>query len=128
MFELANRLVGIYKTNDTTKSVTINPHCFESVIQSSTSSTIATTTTTKATTRVSSNESNNDSISNLKDENNHEEESPSPSPSPLTKKGRPSQKNYSLGEENESNLITQKVLNYNRNERKNVLSDSTNKL
>jgi structural maintenance of chromosome 4 len=29
MFELANRLVGIYKTNDTTKSVTINPKMFE---------------------------------------------------------------------------------------------------
>ena len=25
MFELADRLVGIYKTNNTTKSVTINP-------------------------------------------------------------------------------------------------------
>jgi hypothetical protein len=32
MFELANRLVGIYKTNDTTKSVTINPHCFENAV------------------------------------------------------------------------------------------------
>jgi structural maintenance of chromosome 4 len=28
MFELADRLVGIYKTNDTTKSVTINPKLF----------------------------------------------------------------------------------------------------
>lgn len=28
MFELADRLVGIYKTNDTTKSVTINPKAF----------------------------------------------------------------------------------------------------
>jgi structural maintenance of chromosome 4 len=28
MFELADRLVGIYKTNDTTKSVTINPKVF----------------------------------------------------------------------------------------------------
>ena len=26
MFELADRLVGIYKTDDCTKSVTINPH------------------------------------------------------------------------------------------------------
>ena len=26
MFELADRLVGIYKTNDTTKSVTIDPY------------------------------------------------------------------------------------------------------
>jgi hypothetical protein len=29
MFELADRLVGIYKTNDATKSVTINPRMFE---------------------------------------------------------------------------------------------------
>jgi structural maintenance of chromosome 4 len=29
MFELADRLVGIYKTNDATKSVTINPRAFE---------------------------------------------------------------------------------------------------
>ena len=28
MFELADRLVGIYKTNNTTKSVTINPKVF----------------------------------------------------------------------------------------------------
>ena len=28
MFELADRLVGIYKTNDATKSVTINPKTF----------------------------------------------------------------------------------------------------
>ncbi len=32
MFELANRLVGIYKTHDTTKSVTINPHCFDTAV------------------------------------------------------------------------------------------------
>lgn len=29
MFELADRLVGIYKTNDATKSVTIDPRHFE---------------------------------------------------------------------------------------------------
>ena len=29
MFELADRLVGIYKTHDATKSVTINPKLFE---------------------------------------------------------------------------------------------------
>ena len=29
MFELADRLVGIYKTNDATKSVTINPKMFQ---------------------------------------------------------------------------------------------------
>lgn len=29
MFELADYLVGIYKTNDCTKSVTINPRAFE---------------------------------------------------------------------------------------------------
>jgi hypothetical protein len=28
MFELADRLVGIYKTFDTTKSVTVNPRMF----------------------------------------------------------------------------------------------------
>jgi structural maintenance of chromosome 4 len=35
MFELANRLVGIYKTNDSTKSVTINPHAFDSALKAS---------------------------------------------------------------------------------------------
>jgi len=30
MFELADRLVGIYKTHDHTKSVTINPKLFQS--------------------------------------------------------------------------------------------------
>jgi len=30
MFELADRLVGIYKTHDCTKSVTINPRQFDS--------------------------------------------------------------------------------------------------
>lgn len=29
MFELADRLVGIYKTNDATKSVTVNPKMFD---------------------------------------------------------------------------------------------------
>lgn len=29
MFELADRLVGIYKTNHTTKSVTVNPNAFQ---------------------------------------------------------------------------------------------------
>ena len=29
MFELADRLVGIYKTDNCTKSVTINPHLIE---------------------------------------------------------------------------------------------------
>jgi len=33
MFELADRLVGIYKTNDATKSVTINPKLFENAIK-----------------------------------------------------------------------------------------------
>ncbi len=32
MFELADRLVGIYKTNDATKSVTINPKLFEQAV------------------------------------------------------------------------------------------------
>lgn len=35
MFELADRLVGIYKTNDATKSVTINPRVYESMLPSS---------------------------------------------------------------------------------------------
>ncbi|KAF1316465.1 Structural maintenance of chromosomes protein, partial [Globisporangium splendens] len=34
MFELADRLVGIYKTNDATKSVTINPKVYESMLPS----------------------------------------------------------------------------------------------
>jgi hypothetical protein len=36
MFELADRLVGIYKTNDATKSVTINPAAFDDAINSNT--------------------------------------------------------------------------------------------
>lgn len=32
MFELADRLVGIYKTNDATKSVTINPKLFDAAV------------------------------------------------------------------------------------------------
>ena len=32
MFELADRLVGIYKTDNCTKSVTINPHLLEEAI------------------------------------------------------------------------------------------------
>ena len=32
MFELADRLVGIYKTHDATKSVTINPKMFEAAV------------------------------------------------------------------------------------------------
>lgn len=35
MFELADRLVGIYKTHDATKSVTINPKMFADLIPSS---------------------------------------------------------------------------------------------
>jgi structural maintenance of chromosome 4 len=31
MFELADRLVGIYKTNDATKSVTINPKLYQNI-------------------------------------------------------------------------------------------------
>lgn len=31
MFELADRLVGIYKTHDATKSVTINPKMFQAI-------------------------------------------------------------------------------------------------
>lgn len=34
MFELADRLVGIYKTHDATKSVTINPKVFQPLITS----------------------------------------------------------------------------------------------
>ena len=34
MFELADRLVGIYKTQNATKSVTINPHELSRVIKS----------------------------------------------------------------------------------------------
>lgn len=35
MFELADRLVGIYKTHDATKSVTINPKVFQPLVASS---------------------------------------------------------------------------------------------
>lgn len=111
MFELANRLVGIYKTNDTTKSVTINPHCFESVIE----------------------ESNKTEEENQKEDVNQKEEKQESerndiSPSPVIKKGRSSKKNIVIGEENENTLkTTQKILN-NENERKIVFGDSTNKL
>ncbi len=53
MFELADRLVGIYKTHDATKSVTINPKLFDTTttsvvlpIMTSSSSTVKPTTTT----------------------------------------------------------------------------------
>ena len=32
MFELADRLVGIYKTENCTKSVTVNPHLMEETV------------------------------------------------------------------------------------------------
>ena len=32
MFELADRLVGIYKTDNCTKSVTLNPHLMEEAV------------------------------------------------------------------------------------------------
>ena len=32
MFELADRLVGIYKTENCTKSVTLNPHLMEETV------------------------------------------------------------------------------------------------
>ena len=35
MFELADRLVGIYKTDNCTKSVTINPHLIEETVPQS---------------------------------------------------------------------------------------------
>ena len=38
MFELANRLVGIYKTNDATKSVTINPASFSASVSGASAS------------------------------------------------------------------------------------------
>lgn len=37
MFELADRLVGIYKTNDATKSVTINPKKFQAAVTAASS-------------------------------------------------------------------------------------------
>lgn len=54
MFELADRLVGIYKTNDATKSVTINPKLFDRVVAGGTPvvpsvKTLSDTTNTKIT-------------------------------------------------------------------------------
>jgi hypothetical protein len=43
MFELADRLVGIYKTHDATKSVTINPKLFEASCSGLASSSISMT-------------------------------------------------------------------------------------
>jgi len=37
MFELADRLVGIYKTNNSTKSVTVNPAAFKIPVRASSS-------------------------------------------------------------------------------------------
>lgn len=34
MFELADKLVGVYKTNDTTKTITINPSKIDALIRS----------------------------------------------------------------------------------------------
>ncbi len=56
MFELADRLVGIYKTHDATKSVTINPKLFDTtttsvvlpIMTSSSSSTVKPTTTSNS--------------------------------------------------------------------------------
>ncbi len=55
MFELADRLVGIYKTHDATKSVTINPKLFDTTttsvvlpIMTSSSSTVKPTTTSNS--------------------------------------------------------------------------------
>jgi structural maintenance of chromosome 4 len=42
MFELADRLVGIYKTHDATKSVTINPKMFENAVNGTSSSSSST--------------------------------------------------------------------------------------
>jgi hypothetical protein len=33
MFELADKLVGIYKTNDVTKTITVNPNAMMAEIQ-----------------------------------------------------------------------------------------------
>jgi hypothetical protein len=41
MFELADRLVGIYKTHDVTKSITINPKLVAAAAASSASATAA---------------------------------------------------------------------------------------
>ena len=121
MFELANRLVGIYKTNDTTKSVTINPHCFE-LMNTTTSTTNQSVVVTRETTVKNDQDDENENDCKESDTNDI-------SPSPMMKKVRPSsKKNSTMDEENENTIkSTRKVLNY-ENERKSVLNDSTNKL
>ena len=49
MFELADRLVGIYKTHDATKSITINPKMFLDVITDDESTTANTASTNEVT-------------------------------------------------------------------------------
>jgi hypothetical protein len=108
MFELANRLVGIYKTHDTTKSVTINPHCFEDAVLSNANPSSAPVSFVAP----SSNQAEEDVA-----EESH-------SSSPVAKKGRQNKKSETRGEENES-LLSQKMSR--ESDRKMVLGDSTNK-
>jgi structural maintenance of chromosome 4 len=49
MFELADRLVGIYKTHDATKSVTINPRMFAAATAAATATACATACAVSAT-------------------------------------------------------------------------------
>lgn len=121
MFELANRLVGIYKTNDTTKSVTINPHCFENIVASSQSSSTNTMTKTSITMDNQQKTTTTTTISS--------------SFSPVPKKGRLSHNvNEMQGEENQQNkqsLASRKLSSeslIDRQQNKSILGDSTNKI
>jgi hypothetical protein len=105
MFELANRLVGIYKTNDTTKSVTINPHCFENAVSGQNgTSTMATTT------------------------NDETEAMDGVSSSPAPKKLRQSKKGGGAQTEENENIQFSKQINHETESRRAVLGDSTNKI
>mmetsp|Transcript_6021 Transcript_6021/g.14540 ORF Transcript_6021/g.14540 Transcript_6021/m.14540 type:complete len:99 (-) Transcript_6021:20-316(-) len=48
MFELADRLVGIYKTSDVTKSITIDPRNFSGPLQNGRSKTLTVQNTMKS--------------------------------------------------------------------------------
>jgi hypothetical protein len=113
MFELANRLVGIYKTHDTTKSVTINPHCFEDAVTGRTSSAVATSSACASSTLA---------------EEREEASQETNSSSPVTKKGRQNKgekMRVGKGEEENEHLLSQKM-SRESDQHKRVLGDSTN--
>ncbi|GMF32815.1 unnamed protein product [Phytophthora fragariaefolia] len=75
MFELADRLVGIYKTNDATKSVTINPKIYE---QGTSNGTTTPMTKTPGTPSITSPKSGRRSVKKARRTSHQSATSPSP--------------------------------------------------